>query len=91
MRPEYFLVKVNFDRNGNPIREEYVDFINDQNIIAEAEANQAARRMRGDDSKEDIIEDAKDARRRRSIRPTVPEMPAASPGRYFINRPENCS
>jgi hypothetical protein len=78
MKPAYFVVRINFGPDGEIIdgSEEIVSLLTDQRVIQEAEADYAFKKINGEHSKDNLIAEAKLERKRKSIRPTVPEMPA---------------
>lgn len=77
MRPEYFIIRMYCDHNGDAIpgSEEIIGHIDDQDAISEAEANHALRKVRGEAGLNFIVEEAAKIRKRKSDRPTVPELP----------------
>jgi hypothetical protein len=78
MKPAYFVVRILFGPDGEIIdgSEEIVSLVTDDSTIHEAEADYAFRKSNGKHGRDNLIAEAKLERKRRSIRPTVPEMPA---------------
>ena len=80
MRPAYFVVRIDFGPDGEIIdgSEKIVSLVTDDHVIQEAEADYAFRKSNGKHSRDNLIAEAKLERKRKSVRPTVPEMPAVS-------------
>lgn len=78
MKPEYFIVRMYYDRAGNVVTgsEEIIKYIEDQDLVRRAEADHALRKAVGKGGREDMIKEGALSRKRKSDRPTVPEMPA---------------
>lgn len=79
MKPEYFIVRMYYDRSGKvvPGSEEIVQYLEDQEVIYQAEASHASRKSMGKGAREHMIEEGARGRRRKSDRPTIPEVPMA--------------
>lgn len=77
MKPEYFIVRIFCDKNGEAIleTEETIDYLTNINIIAEAETNQNLRIKNGRSSKADIIAEAIATRKQKTTKVTIPEIP----------------
>ena len=78
MKPAYFVVRMFFGHDGEVIKgsDEIVSVLTNEDTIREAEADFALRKSNGEHSREDLLKEAKTERKRKSDRPTVPEMPA---------------
>jgi hypothetical protein len=68
---------MHYDRQGNviPGSEEIIGHLQDKDLILEAEADHAFRKTQGRGSRQDLLDEGSRARKRKSDRPTVPEMP----------------
>ena len=73
MNEVYFVVKVTFDQNGQPVKgtEQYVSVLTDIDVIYKAEEANQMHRARGRVTDKDIIKDG--ARR---VKTTISEFPA---------------